>query len=297
MKNYLLIYVFFISFQLLSQEKTTYTYAVKDGDSLQMDVYSPKSILKDTKLPVLLWMHGGGFSGGKRDDIDEVKLMEYMTTKGYVSISISYSLLRKEQETGFGCNCLKEDKMETFKQAAFDYLDATKFVIDNSELLQIDTSKIIAGGSSAGAEGVLTAVYFRDFFVTDVTKYQSIKYAGVFSLAGAVVNANYITKNNAIPSVLFHGTDDNLVPFATAPHHYCNELEPGYLILDGSETIIEKLDDLQTSFYFHKVIGGRHELSSIPFDELEDVVSFFDKTILNSEIIQIKKIITKNKIE
>ncbi|PQB07651.1 lipase [Polaribacter filamentus] len=297
MKNYLLIYVFFISFQLLSQEKTTYTYAVKDGDSLQLDVYSPINISKTAELPVLLWMHGGGFSGGKRDDIDEIKLMEYMTTKGYVSISISYSLLRKEQETGFGCNCLKEDKMETFKQAAFDYLDATKFVIDNSELLQIDTSKIIAGGSSAGAEGVLNAVYFRDFFVTELTKYQNIKYAGVFSLAGAVVNANYITKNNAIPSVLFHGTDDHLVPFATAPHHYCKELEPGYLILDGSETIIEKLDDLQTSFYFRKVIGGRHELSSIPFDELEDVVSFFDKTILNSEIIQIKKIITKNKIE
>ncbi|WP_299668044.1 carboxylesterase family protein [uncultured Polaribacter sp.] len=293
MKNYLLIFICLFFLQLSSQEKKTYTYAVKEGINLKMDVYTPDNISKDKKVPVLLWMHGGGFAGGKRDNGAEVKMMQHFTTKGYVSISISYRLLRKGKKTGFGCNCPKEDKMETFKQAALDYLDATKFVVDNSEMLQIDSSKIIAGGSSAGAEGVLNAVFLRSFFVADITTYKNVKYAGVFSLAGAVVNANYITKKNAIPSVLFHGTDDNLVPFATAPHHYCKEDKPGYMVLDGSETIIQKLDNIGASYYFHKVIGGRHELSSIPFKELENVVLFFDKTILNSEVIQTKKIVTK----
>ncbi len=52
-----------------------------------------------------------------------------------------------------------------------------------------------------------------------------------FRYAGAVVNANYITKDNAIPAVLFHGTEDDLVPFGTAPHHFCDPSKPGYIIL------------------------------------------------------------------
>lgn len=291
-----IIIVLFLSLSCsaFSQNKSTFTYAIKGLDTLKLDVYSPQKIEKNDSLPVLLWMHGGGFSGGTRDNINhEQKLAEYVTTKGYIGVSISYRLLRKGTETGFGCNCLKTDKLETFKQAATDYLDAAKFLLDNKTALQIDPTKIIAGGSSAGAEAILSAVYMKPFYIDSLEQYSHIKFAGVFSLAGALVNAEYITKNNALPTVLFHGTDDNLVPFGSAPHHYCEPERAGYLLLDGSETIIQKLDALEKAYYFHKVIGGRHELSSIPFDQLDTVFDFFDKTVIQSEIIQTKKIVTK----
>lgn len=278
---------------LSAQTKTTYIYAIKGKDTLKLDVYTPKDIKKDAKIPVLLWMHGGGFAGGTRDNKDEKQLCEYAANNGYIGVSISYRLLRKDTETGFGCDCPKQDKLNTFRQAIIDYLDAANYIINNSEKLQIDTTKIIAGGSSAGAEAVLNAVYMREHFVDDLSSYESIKFAGVFSLAGAIVNANYITKENAIPTVLFHGTEDNLVPFGTAPHHYCDPSKPGYIILDGSETISKKLDKHGTSYYFYKVIGGKHELSSIPFDQLDAVFSFFEKSVRNSETIQIKKTNTK----
>ncbi len=293
-KYKLFILIFGITSFVWSQNKATYTYAIKGSDTLKLDVHSPENMKPNDSLPVLLWMHGGGFSGGTRDNTHhEQKLAEYVTTKGYIGISISYRLLRKGTETGFGCDCPKADKLETFKQAGLDYLDAAKFVFDNKTELQIDPTKIIAGGSSAGAEGVLNAVYMKSFFIDDLEHYKDVSFAGVFSLAGALVNAEYITKHNALPTVLFHGTDDNLVPFASAPHHYCSPEKPGYLLLDGSETIAVKLDELETAYYLHKVIGGRHELSSIPFDGLDAVFEFFDKTVLHDEVIQTKKIITK----
>lgn len=282
--SFLILFVLGVS----AQTKTTYIYAIKGNDTLKLDVYTPKTISKTEKLPILLWMHGGGFAGGTRDNKDEIKLCEYAANNGYIGVSISYRLLRKDTETGFGCDCPKEDKLETFKQAVIDYMDAAKYIVEHKDELHVDTSKIIAGGSSAGAEGSLNAVYMRDHFVDELSSYESIKFAGVFSLAGAIVNANYITKENAIPTVLFHGTEDDLVPFGTAPHHYCDPSKPGYLILDGSEVIINKLEALETPYYFNIVKNSMHEISDIPFDELDIVFDFFNKVIINNKVVQTK---------
>jgi poly(3-hydroxybutyrate) depolymerase len=294
MKNivlYLLIFSFSISF---SQVKvTTYTYAVKGRDTLKMDVYTPKTFKKTDSLPVLLYMHGGGFIGGDRAYPNEVKLAQLAAEKGYLGVFISYRLTRKGQITGFGCECPKSEKLLTFKNAALDFLDAAKFIQQNKTLLGADINRIIAGGSSAGAEGMLNAVYMREYFVDDLKPYQDIKFAGVFSLAGAMVNADYITITNALPSAFFHGTDDNLVPFGSAPHHLCAPSKTGYLMLDGSATIVDKLRKLEKPYYLYKVVGGKHEMSSIPFDYLDDVFTFFNQTVFKSEIIQTVKIVNK----
>ncbi len=294
MKYKFLIVVFCISALVFSQNKVTYTYAIKGLDSLKLDVYKPNDIKKTDRLPVILWMHGGGFAGGNRDNPDEVKMMQYLTKQGYIGISISYRLLLKNLKISSGCDCPKIFKLDIFRQAAVDYLDAAKYIVNNKDELQIDPAKIIAGGSSAGAEGILGAVYQKDFFIEDVSKFKDVNFVGVISLAGALVNLDYISKDNAVPTVLFHGTDDRLVPIGKAPHHYCTTDRLGYLILNGSEEIANKLNDLSTPYYFYKVIGGGHELCQIPFKELDTVLDFFNQTIYEGTIIQTKKVIIKH---
>lgn len=295
MKKLFLYLLFFSSSFAFSQANmTTYTYAIKGLDTLQMDVYIPKNMKKTDSLPVMLWMHGGGFSGGGRSFPSEVKLAQLASENGYLGVFISYRLTRKGQQTGFGCDCPKNEKLLTFKNAALDFLDAAKFIYQNKTLMGADTNRIIAGGSSAGAEGMLNAVYMREYFVEDLSVYQEVKFAGVFSLAGAMLNADYITKANALPSAFFHGTDDNLVPYGSAPHHLCAPNRVGYLMLDGSATMVEKLKKLEKPFYLYKVIGGKHEMSSIPFEQLDDVFSFFDQTIFKNETIQTIKIVNKS---
>lgn len=289
---YLLLLSF--SFAFCQAKVSTYIYAIKGLDTLKLDVYTPKNIKKTDSVPVLLWMHGGGFVGGSRSYPSEVKLAQLAAEKGYLGVFISYRLTRKDQVTGFGCDCPKAEKLLTFKNAAIDFMDAAKFIIDNKSLLGADITKLIAGGSSAGAEGMLNAVYMREYFIDDLKKYNTIKFAGVFSLAGAMVNADYITKANALPSVFFHGTADNLVPFGSAAHHQCKPERKGYIMLDGSATIVDRLQELQAPFYFYKILGGKHELASIPFDQLDTVFGFFNQTVFKRDIIQTVQIINKS---
>ncbi|WP_053989863.1 alpha/beta hydrolase [Mangrovimonas sp. TPBH4] len=293
MKHFITFCFLLLALPFSAQVKNTYTYAIKGDDTLKMDVYTPKNIKSGDKLPTLLWMHGGGFVGGARDFKDDAQLCEYAAQNGYIGISISYRLLRKGTKIGFGCDCPKEEKMNVFKQAAIDYLDAAKYVVDHAEKLHVNTNYIISGGSSAGAEATLNAVFMREYFTDGLENYKAVTFAGMFSCAGAVMNAEYITKSNAVPSVFYHGTDDDLVPFSSAPHHYCAPEQPGYLLLDGAEVIVEKLETLETPFYFNIVKGGRHEISAIPFEDLDKVFSFFESTVLNNEVIQTTIIKTK----
>lgn len=288
MKHTLGIIVFLFSIAINAQGKVTYTYAIKGTDTLKLDIYTPINLSPTDSLPVLLWMHGGGFEGGNRDDEAVKNLCLYAANQGYIGVSVSYRLLRKDSENGFGCDFDNDEKLNIFREAVTDYLDATNYLVHNSTSFQIDTTKIIAGGSSAGAEAILNVAYMREYFIDDLQKYKSVKFAGIFALAGALVNASYITKENALPSVLFHGTDDDLVPFATGPHRYCTTLNSGYLILDGSSTIVEKLSVLESAYYFYMVRGGMHELAEIPFAQLDDIFDFFDKTVFNHDIIQTK---------
>ena len=281
-------------FNLSAQTKSTYTYAIKGIDTLKFDVYTPENIRNTDRLPALIWMHGGGFSMGARDLKDEIQLMEFAARHGYIGISISYRLLRKGTKSGFGCDCPKSDKLETFKQAVIDYMDAATYVVECADQFNIDTTKIIAGGSSAGAESILNAVFMREFFIEEPKLYDHVNFAGVFACAGAVVDSKFISKENAIPSVLYHGTKDQSVPFGNAPHHYCDKDDPGYLILNGSKIIVDKLDELEISYYFHVVKGGTHENSDIPLDDLENVLDFFETTVINDNFIQTKIVKTKD---
>src|SRR5690606_30972641 len=230
------------------KDPQTEIYAVKDGEELKLDIYTPLNDSMQAR-PLIIFMHGGGFGGGTRTNEAEVKFAQAAARKGYVAVQISYRLTRKGQS--FGCDFEAEGKLETFRGAADDFMDAVHFMLKSSAVHKIDTAKVIVGGSSAGAEAVLNAVYNERLMFEDLSKYKEVNFAGIFSLAGAVVDARYITEENAVPGVFFHGTEDNLVPYGTAPHHWCDRDKPGYIMLDGSHSIVNRLKELNSSYMLY----------------------------------------------
>lgn len=292
-KNFLFIIFLFLFFTGFSQTKKTYVYSIIGKDTLKLDVYTPDNLTASDSLPVLIWIHGGSFISGNRDNSSEKKLAEIVTQKGFIGVSISYRLTRKGESTGFGCECTKEEKISTFKNAIIDYLDASLYIYKNSKAFNVDRTKMIAGGSSAGAEVVLNAVYLKDYFLKDSPKYNELKFAGILSLSGAVLTADYINENNAIPTMLFHGTNDRLVPYYSASHHKCDFSKPGYLKLDGSYVIAKKLKELDSSYYLYAVKGGKHEISSIPFEKINIILDFFNQASFNKKKVQTKKVVKK----
>ena len=81
MKTILITLVTLITFSLSAQKKETLIYSIKGNDTLRMDVFTPKNIKKTDSLPVLLWMHGGGFSGSHRAFPDDANLVKYAAEK------------------------------------------------------------------------------------------------------------------------------------------------------------------------------------------------------------------------
>ena len=252
--------------------KETYTYSTKEGENLDLDIYLPEYD-SETKRPTLIYVHGGGFSGGQRDNPKTIEFCNKLASYGYVVASISYRLTRKDEPTGFGCDCPVNDKLNTFYSVTEDIQDATFFLIQNLEKFSIDPQKIILAGSSAGAEAVLNTAYQPPYcYGLDSGP---VSYAGVIGMAGAIPDTTAIYNESAIPSLLFHGTDDNLVPYATAPHHFCDKDKPGYLILHGSNTIALKLKQLDVPYWLHTTCGGGHELANKPMqDYFDEIVDF-----------------------
>ncbi len=259
----------------------TYTYATKDGENLDLDIYIP-NYDSDFERAAIIYVHGGGFSQGKRDSEDIQEFCKHLSGYGYVVASISYRLTRKDQPGNFGCDCPVVDKLNTFQAAVEDVQDATFFLIQNREQFGINPQKIILAGSSAGAETVLNTAYQPPYcYGLDSGP---VSFAGVISMAGAIPDTTTIYDESAVPSLLFHGTDDNLVPYATAPHHYCDKDSPGYLILNGSYTIAQKLDKLGTPYWLHTTCGAGHEMANKPMTEyFDDIVEFCHKFVVEEE--------------
>lgn len=248
-------------------KKRTYRYQKINDNKLKLDFYSPKNI--KNKHPLIIYVHGGGFSGGKRDENYIKYFANFLTQRGYTFASISYRLLMKEK--GFGCNTNADDKINAFQKVSDDISFALQYILKKKRKFKIDTDKIILTGSSAGAEAILHLAYVYQNKILP----KDFKFAGLISMSGALISLNNINLKTAIPTQLFHGTSDKLVPYNAAAHHYCNKNDIGYLKLYGAKAIASKLKKIEKSYYLYSIENGDHSWNSRPMYQCKNEILDF----------------------
>ena len=129
----------------------TYTY---DEDCLFLNIFTPDNAKEGDKLPVLFYIHGGGFTGGCGHE----KHFDgpVWPAKGVIGVTINYRL----GPMGFVClPQLKEEAGFTGNYGLYDQMTAMKWVRDNIASFGGDPENITIMGQSAGAMSVQQHIF------------------------------------------------------------------------------------------------------------------------------------------
>jgi para-nitrobenzyl esterase len=121
-------------------------------DCLYLNVFTPKKISSNKKLPVMFWIHGGGNTSGEAASYDFSKLA---STHELVIVSINYRLgfLGWFYHPSFAATSNNlEDKSGNF--GTLDQIMALKWVKQNIEDFGGDKNNVTIFGESAGGHNV-----------------------------------------------------------------------------------------------------------------------------------------------
>ena len=118
-------------------------------DCLFLNIWTPADAGPDAKLPVLFYIHGGGFTGGcgHEKHFDGPA----WPTKGVVAVTVNYRL----GPLGFACLPeLSAEAGHTGNYGLYDQLCALQWVHDNIAAFGGDPDRVTLMGQSAGAMSV-----------------------------------------------------------------------------------------------------------------------------------------------
>lgn len=272
----LVFIVSIISNSITAQEVKTLTYFQNDSIRLELDLYLP--VKSNKKTPLIIFAHGGGFSGGDR--FGEKNFANSLAQKGIAVASISYTLYMKDKD--FGCTSPLSEKIKTIQIAVSDAWQATSYLIKNKNTYNIDDSKIFIAGISAGGEIAFHASFwdYKSINLYSNNLPKNFKYKGLIGGSGAIMNVDLITSENAIPMLLSHGSKDSTVPYATGSHRSCPTNSIGFMTLSGSYSVYNRMILLKKDIELITSSGAEHEFCGYLFGKDPDyVLDFIDNVI------------------
>lgn len=105
-------------------------YAKVDGQSLLLDLFVPEDT--NSKPPLLVWIHGGGWTQGSKSQFNPIFLR--LTAQGYATASLDYRLLG----------------LTSHPKQIHDCKGAIRWLRCQADKYGYDTTRIGVGGGSAG---------------------------------------------------------------------------------------------------------------------------------------------------
>jgi acetyl esterase/lipase len=112
------------------------TYHKANNRENKVDLYLPRDV--DGPVPVLVYIHGGGWRGGSKES-SVLRLLPWLE-KGWAVVNVQYRLA----------------EVSLAPAAVEDCLCALRWVTQNAETYNIDADRIVVTGNSAGGHLALT---------------------------------------------------------------------------------------------------------------------------------------------
>jgi acetyl esterase/lipase len=202
------------------------TYKTVDNFNLEIHLFLPENKDVNEKRPVMVYFSGGSWSEGKPDW--NFSACQSYSKKDWVGVTIEYRLAYRHGTLPF--------------EAVMDAKSAIRWLRQHANEYNIDTTRIVASGNSAGGHLILAAALVENWNEkTDDLRYSPVPNvllvnSGVYDLTDdntgwirqvlkernqdeklvEEISPNYLIKNNFPPALIIHGTNDYNVPFSTA---------------------------------------------------------------------------------
>ena len=209
----------------------TYVFKTIGHNKLKLYVFQPSRQQDEESVPAIVFFHGGGFSGGKVSQFESQ--CKYLASRGMVTVLAEYRLINRHSITPFEC--------------VEDAKSAIRWVRAHANELGVDENRIVAGGGSAGGHlAACTALINgydddnEDQTVSSVPnalvlfnpvlnfpesfKKAASKYHNEWLNRATEISPMHNVHKGAPPTIIFHGTEDESVPFNHAIK-FCEEMK------------------------------------------------------------------------
>ena len=233
------------------QEYKDLVYKTIDSTSLKLDIYRPKALKKEA--PLIIFIHGGAWEKGKKSN--GLHYLVSYAKKGYVTATIQYRL----------------SGVAKYPAQILDVADAVQWLKQHAKEYNINVNKVAIAGGSAGAHLAMQYAYANSsntvdsngiptnvqaviniYGPSDLTTEIAKKEKRVHRLFGKTYGEApemyksaspilYVNKNSP-PTISFHGTLDELVPYGQ------------------SKKLHETLKSYGVPTYYHELKGWPHAM-------------------------------------
>ena len=253
------------------------TYRFVERDTfLCLDVYKPE-IPRADKAAVLM-AFGGGFFSGERNNDQMKRWASALTEHGFTVISTDYRLGFKDSAmVASHSKLLKLPDlfMYCIDIAVQDCADAVAWVCSNAAMLDIDPSKLILTGSSAGAITILQLDYYRANSMSGASALPAgWKPAAVIPYSGGVMCRDSKLKyaTDPAPTMLMHGTKDRIVTYKSLGLPFGKKMH-------GGKKMDKALNRQDIPHWFIRFDGIGHEVADWLPGSVDLFCTFVDLTM------------------
>ncbi len=196
-------------------QDTSFIYKTTPTRDLKINIYYPAYEKPDDVKPGIVFFFGGGWVGGNPSHFHNQ--CKYLSNRGIIAMTADYRIKSKDNTTPVA--------------SMMDAKSAMRWIRKHADMLGVDPGQLVASGGSAGGHLAAVTAIINDFNdpeddlsvspvpnalilfnpVIDVSK----KGYGAEKLGADSIKASPVhhVTNNLPPTIIFHGTNDKVVPF------------------------------------------------------------------------------------